>query len=85
METATPRDIAEVMRDEMIMADRIRSLLQEGPLTIPEMADRLGRPGREVVLWLMAMRRYGRVRETGRPNEEGYFQYVLAEEDPTTV
>lgn len=80
MENDTLRDTREVMRDEMIMHDRIRDELQDAPLTIPELALRLERPTREVMLWVMGMRRYGLLVEKGRPDEDGYFQYSLVRE-----
>lgn len=77
MEIIKMRDTREVMREEMIMHDRIREMLQAAPLTIPEMAEKLARPAREVMLWVMGMRRFGLVIEKGRPDEDGYFQYGL--------
>ena len=73
------RDHAEILRDEMFFKDRIVSLLRDKPRTIPEIAESLGCPGHEVVLWVMAMRRYGAVVETGEANDDGYFQYTLKE------
>jgi DNA-binding IclR family transcriptional regulator len=66
-----------MLRDEMVMRDRIAALLRPGPLTIPEIAARLGRPASEVVCWVMAMRRYGMVEEEGKPDADGYFSYAL--------
>lgn len=77
----TGRDDSEIMRDEMIMRDKIRDLLTEGAKTIPELAETLDAPSHEVVLWVMGMRRYGAVEEVGRPNDNGYFQYALAREE----
>jgi len=81
------RDRAEVMRDEWVMRDKIIALLSDGPKTIPEIADGLKQPVPEVMLWVMAMRRYGAVAEKGRPDEDGYFQYELGArpEGPTTL
>jgi hypothetical protein len=73
------RDLGEVMRDEMRIKGKIVSQLREAPGTIPELADSLGYPKHEVVLWVMAMWRYGIVEETGKPNDEGYYQYRLKE------
>jgi len=78
MENTKMRDMREVMRDEMVMGDRICEALQDGPLTIPEMAMQIDRPTQEVMLWVMAMRRYGRLIEKGRPDEDGYFKYELS-------
>jgi hypothetical protein len=73
-----PRDIGEVLRDEMIMKDRIASLLREEPKTIPEIAEALACPVREVTLWVMAMRRYGSLEELPKPRADDYFRYKLA-------
>jgi hypothetical protein len=81
MSNPATRDRDEVMRDEMVMRDKIAALLSDGPKTIPEIAGRLGHPAPEVVLWVMAMRRYGRIAETGKPDDAGYFRYTLREEN----
>ena len=72
------RDLGEVLRDEMVMKDRIASLLREEPKTIPEIAEALSCPVREVTLWVMAMRRYGALEELPKPKVEDYFRYRLA-------
>ena len=71
------RDMREIVHDEMIMKDRIALLLAEGPKTIPELAEAMGYPGYEVVIWLFAMRRYSEIEEVGRPDVDGYFKYEL--------
>jgi hypothetical protein len=71
------RDIREIVHDEMIMKDRIAKILEEGPQTIPEIAQACGYPSHEVVIWLFAMRRYGQVEVVGKPDVDGYFQYRL--------
>lgn len=75
------RNTLEIMRDEMIMRDKIRALLAEEAKTIPEMAAVLGAPSEEVVFWVMGMRRYGMVEEVGRADENGFFRYALAGEE----
>ena len=74
------RDLLEVMRDEMVMKDRIAALLREGPRTIPEIAEALGCPPREVTLWVMALRRYGALEELPKRKAEDYYRYKLAKE-----
>ena len=78
MGTGRRRDPFEVMRDEMLMKEKIASLLREGPRTIPEIADALGCPGREVTLWVMALRRYGALEEIPKPKADDYYRYKLA-------
>jgi hypothetical protein len=77
--SAVKRDMREVMRDEMIMRDRIAALLQEGTKTVPEIAEALGAPTHETMFWVMAMRRYGMVEEIGRPDVDGLFKYEYKE------
>ncbi len=71
------RDVYEIVHDEMIMKDHIAKVLVDGPHTIPEIAEALGYPSHEVVIWLFAMRRYGQVEVVGKPDVEGYFKYAL--------
>ena len=71
------RHMLDIAQDEMIMRDRIAAILAGGPMTIPELAEALGYPTREVTVWLFGMRRYGLVEEIGRADVDGYFQYEL--------
>ena len=85
MATDRLRDLAEVMRDEMVMRDRIAPLLREQPRTIPELAEALGEPSCEVMLWVMAMWRYGMVTEMEKARTDEYFTYRLKENEPCEV
>lgn len=76
---ATLRNVHEVMRDEMIERDRIQDVLRSGPKTLPEIAEALHRPTYEVTQWLMAMRRYGRIRDLPKERADDYFRYELSE------
>ncbi|MBN2243301.1 MAG: MarR family transcriptional regulator [Acidobacteria bacterium] len=78
MKTEGNRSLAEVLRDEMVMKDRIVGLLREEPKTIPELAEALGYPSHEVVLWVMALWRYGTVAEMKQGRNEEYFKYTLS-------
>ncbi len=75
-----PRGFADVMRDEMVMRPRIAAVLREGPKTIPEIAEALAAPARDVTLWVMALRRYGALEELPKPKADDYYQYRLAGE-----
>lgn len=67
----------EVLRDEMVMRDRIRAVLTDGPLTIPEIAEALAAPAWETTLWVMAMRRYGHLKEMPKGRADDYYRYTL--------
>ncbi|MFZ5633792.1 MAG: MarR family transcriptional regulator [Bacillota bacterium] len=69
------RDLREVIREEMLMRDKIVDVLKNGPRTVPEIAQVLGYPSYEVMYWVMGMRKYGYVSETGEVTDEGYHKY----------
>ena len=76
------RNLREVLRDEMVERDRIAQSLRAGPMTLPEIARALGAPVAEVTLWVMGMRRYGRVRELPKERADDYYRYELVEAAP---
>jgi hypothetical protein len=77
--TSSPnRSLAEVLRDEMVMQARIAEELTKGSLTIPELAERLGAPSWEVTVWVMSMRRYGKLEELPKSRADDYYAYGLA-------
>ena len=77
--TAMLRNLSEVLRDGMVEQDRIALALRSGPRTIPEISEELRAPTYEVTKWLMAMRRYGRVRELPMGRADDYYRYELVE------
>lgn len=72
------RDLSEVIKEEMVVRDKIESILKNGPKTVPEVAEKLKAPTHEVMYWMMAMRKYGQIVETEEISEEGYYKYKLA-------
>lgn len=77
MNAAQPngRDPREIIREEPLMRRRILDTLAEGGRTVPEIAAAIAVPQHEALLWVMAMRRYGFVREIKNGAEDGYFRY----------
>jgi hypothetical protein len=76
-----PRDVREIIRDEHLMRRRILEALEAGPLTVPEIADAVGRPAHEVVFWVMGMRKYGYLSEIKEPTDEGFYLYQAVERE----
>jgi len=74
------RNLPEVLRDGMVEQDPIAAVLRQGPRTIPELAKALNAPTYEVTKWIMAMRRYGRVRDLSKARADDYYRYELIEE-----
>jgi hypothetical protein len=75
----TLREPREVIREEMVMQRPLLRALGEGPLTVPALAARLARPVEEVLYWVMGMRRYGLLAETGDADDDGYFAYTTTD------
>lgn len=76
------RNLAEVLRDGLAAEDRLLGVLRAGPKTLPELAAALGTPVEEVTLWVMGLRRYGRVRDLPKPRGDDYYRYAIVEEGP---
>ncbi len=79
--TASNRDLREIIREEPLMRGRILEVLADGPHTVPEIAEAVGRPSHEALYWVMGMRRYGWVRETKEVTPEGYFRYGAVQKE----
>jgi hypothetical protein len=81
MEKNEMRNLHEVLRDEMVMHERICDLLKKNPMTIPELAEALDKPGWEITVWIMSMRRYGLITELPKSRAEDYFRYTILSEE----
>lgn len=77
--TTPARDVAEIVRAEHLMRRKILAALADGPRTIPEIAAAIGHPTREVVFWVMGLRRYGHLAESKDSTDEGYYRYRAVE------
>ncbi len=82
MTISSTRDVREIIREEQFMRRRILALVEEQPLTIPEIAEALGCPPSEVTYWVMGMRKYGHLIEEREVTDEGYYRYRAVEKEP---
>ena len=73
------RDVREIIREGPLRRREILRALQDGPLTVPEIAEAIGAPTHETMYWVMDMRKYGWVAEVPEPNDEGLFSYRAIE------
>ncbi len=69
------RDRREVIREEPLMRRAIVDAIGDGGRSVPEIAAAIDRPQDEVLLWVMAMRRYGYLLEMKTAGNDGYFRY----------
>ncbi len=69
------RDRREVIREEPLVRRAIVETVTGAGRSIPEIAQSIDRPQDEVLLWVMAMRRYGYLTEARTVGDDGYFRY----------
>jgi len=69
------RDVREIIREEPLHRDEILAALAEGPHTVPEIAEAIAADEREVMFWVMGMRKYGRLAELPEVSAEGYYRF----------
>lgn len=72
------RDPREVIREEPVMRARILAAVAAEPRTVPDIAEVIGVPPSEALVWVMGMRRYGYLREVKGSDADGYFRYEPA-------
>ena len=64
-------------KEQHSIEKRIRDALKHGARTIPELAEAVSMPSEQVLWYVMAMKRYGKVAESGQAGH--YFRYSLRE------
>jgi len=75
-----PKTSPERYRKEMGYHYEILELLKaKGPLTIKEIAEAMGLPSQEVMLYVMGMLRYGLVKEFPKDRRALYWKYGVGE------
>jgi hypothetical protein len=69
------REPREIIREEPLWHASILAAVSGGPQTVPQIAETIGRPANEVLYWVMGMRRYDKLVESGDADADGYFRY----------
>jgi predicted Rossmann fold nucleotide-binding protein DprA/Smf involved in DNA uptake len=69
------RDIREIVREEPLHRQEILAAVAEEPRTVPEIAAAIGADEREVMVWVMGMRKYGRLADLPDVSPEGYYRF----------
>ena len=73
------RDVREIIREGPLRRREILKVLEDGPRTVPEIAQAIGAPTHEAMYWVMDMRKYGWVAELPDPDDDGLFSYRALE------
>jgi len=74
-----PDELRERSRLQVRVLKQICEALEDGPRTIPDIADATGLPSHEVLWYVMGMKKYGRIAEGDERDE--YYEYALQEEE----
>ena len=74
-----PKELLELSRQQARIDKKIREVLKGGPMTVPELHAATGLPTDEILWYLMAWKKYGRIVEDEQC--EDYFRYALPEEE----
>ena len=76
-ERQVPAAVKEELKQFNRMKRSIRQALAEGPLTIPELAEKLGITKAEATYYLMSLRKYGLVTAGEQDDMDEYYVYQL--------
>jgi len=76
-ERQVPVEVKENLKQFNRMKRAIRQALEEGPMTIPELADKLEIDKADVTYHLMSLRKYGLVTAGEQDDMDEYFYYQL--------
>ena len=76
-ERQVPAAVKEELKQFNRMKRTIRQALSEGPLTIPELADKLTISKAEATYYLMSLRKYGLVTAGEQDDMDEYYFYQL--------
>jgi predicted transcriptional regulator len=76
-ERQVPTAVKEELKQFNRMKRAIRQALSEGPLTIPELADKLSVSRNEATYYVMSLRKYGIITAGEQDEMDEYFYYHL--------
>ena len=75
------REVSPAVKEELKRFNRmkreIKKALEEGPLTIPELSEKLGLPADEVTFFVMSLRKYGILAAGELDDMDEYYYYQL--------
>ncbi len=76
-ERQVPSPVKEELKRFNRMKRAIRQALEEGPLTIPELAEKLGTDKAETTYFVMSLRKYGLITAGELDDMDEYYFYQL--------
>jgi predicted transcriptional regulator len=76
-ERQVPAAVKENLKEFNRMKRAIRQALDEGPMTIPELAGKLGIDSADATYYVMSLRKYGLITVGEQDDMDEYFYYQL--------
>jgi predicted transcriptional regulator len=70
----------ELLKEQQATRKKLQSSLQDGPRTVPQLAEETGIPAHQVLWYVATMKKYGMVEEVGLDDDEEYYLYSLSKE-----
>lgn len=70
-----------LLRDQKHIQNEICKLLRDNPMTVPDVAEKIGMPSKEVLWYMASFKKYGLIMENGMCGD--YPLYQKTEEDET--
>lgn len=77
----TVKRTQELLREQKHIQNEICKLLRDNPMTVPDVAEKLGMPSKEVLWYMASFKKYGLIVENGMCGD--YPLYQKTEEDET--
>ena len=77
----TVKQTQALLREQKHIHNEICKLLRDNPMTVPDVAEKIGMPSREVLWYMASYKKYGLITETGMCGD--YPLYKKTEEDET--
>ncbi|MEL9915017.1 MAG: winged helix-turn-helix domain-containing protein [Candidatus Micrarchaeia archaeon] len=74
-----PKEILEKIKEDNKIKAMILNAMKDGPKTIPEISKITGLAASTVTWWLMTLRKYGMVIETGEIESDSFYKYKIKE------
>jgi predicted transcriptional regulator len=74
------RQAQELLKTQQVARKGLKQALQDGPCTVPQLAQKTGMPAHEVLWHVAAMKKYGLLEEAGMDEDGAYYLYRLSKE-----
>ncbi|HUI30312.1 MAG TPA: hypothetical protein VLX91_08845 [Candidatus Acidoferrales bacterium] len=78
--STTVESAQELLKKQQAARKLLEKAMQDGPRTVPQLAQQTGLPAHEVLWHVASMKKYGLVVESGTDESGDYFIYSLSKE-----